>query len=190
MFLGSIWIEGIKHTPNGSRTVTQMWTKELLQKVSCSNRKWSITKCERTRKHSRDDDSLLGSCVVLYGRSLPMFQRCLPPPSSGRSDDGASVYRNKVWHATRAVSSRFCRSRARTESAWGLRQAVQPLLTRAEKCTEYQEHLVQVLWSCLCTWWFRSVRRRVKEQELAFSSFFFYELNGLLINKCVISHFL
>jgi hypothetical protein len=31
-----------------------------------------------------EDGCLLGCCAVYSGRSLPTFQRCLLPPSSGR----------------------------------------------------------------------------------------------------------
>jgi hypothetical protein len=33
----------------------------------------------------KKDDCLLGCCAVYSGRRLPTFQRCLLPPSSGRS---------------------------------------------------------------------------------------------------------
>jgi hypothetical protein len=44
-----------------------------------------------------EDGSLLGCCIILFGRSLLMFQRCLLSPSSGWwvthcSDDGGSKH--------------------------------------------------------------------------------------------------
>jgi hypothetical protein len=43
--------------------------------------------CEILGSHNGEyeDDIFLGCCTVLSGRSLPMFLRCLLPPSSSSS---------------------------------------------------------------------------------------------------------
>jgi hypothetical protein len=51
-----------------------------------------------------EEDCLLGSCTVLYGRILLMFQRCLLPPSSLLMREAAGTSKTSVnfdqttWH--------------------------------------------------------------------------------------------
>jgi hypothetical protein len=49
--------------------------------------KWELSNCEVSGSHGAEyeDGCLLGCCTVLFSRSLPTFQRCLLPTSSGRS---------------------------------------------------------------------------------------------------------
>jgi hypothetical protein len=49
---------------------------------SCIDMFWAIFL--PTNSFRFEDDCFLGCCAVSSGRSSPTFQRCLPPPSSGR----------------------------------------------------------------------------------------------------------
>jgi hypothetical protein len=49
----------------------------------CLNVNWiNLNEISGSHDDEYEDDCLLGCCTVLSGRILPMFQRCLLPPSS------------------------------------------------------------------------------------------------------------